>query len=550
MTTSLVASPVSRARPWRRIFSLPLLATGVVESGLLLAMVCVGALLRVPSLQTLPKLTDEMRDAMFSLPIARGQTFPLANFSSYDGALFNYLQAALFHVVGPSLLAPRVMMLWLGVLTLPVVYLCVRRAHGPAVALLATAMLVVNPVHVLVNSHVAWGNCLTPLFTTLAFWLVYQAIGPSYRSDGRSTADGAWLLVPAGLSFGLALQTHPTVVGLLPGVAVAVLLARPGLLRRPWLWLGLLGFALGYANMIVFNVQHDFESVRFAQQTRSEYTGAAVSLGQRYETNLFTMLVGLYRVLGGAVDDRASLTAYLLDPMLVLAALLTVAGLAWAARKGDRLPLLVTLSDLLLLPLFNDRYEPVLDGRYLMPLRPLLSATTARLLVDHLRSKDLLRVRASPAFAVTATAMLLLAPLVGLSRYGEQNQAAGLRSARLWAALEVAEQNVPPGTEVILDKDLERYVLGAGSTEQLAFEYAFTMHSVPYRVVRVTPGGLAAAITRSGVPGTRLVVMERNKRKEMDPHLVMRQLDASLNERGAQPSAYAIYLVTWRMDRL
>ncbi|MCC7104348.1 MAG: glycosyltransferase family 39 protein [Chloroflexi bacterium] len=505
--------------------------------------------MRVPNLQTLPKLTDEMRDAIFSLPIARGQTFPLANFSSYDGALFNYLQAALFHAVGPSLLAPRAMMLWLGVLTLPAAYLCARRAHGPVAALLATALLAVNPVHILVNSHVAWGNCLTPLFTTLAFWLVYQAIGPSYRSGSRSPADGDWLLVPAGLCFGLALQTHPTVVGLLPGVAIAVLFARPGLLARPWLWLGLLGFALGYANMIAFNVLHNFESVRFAQQTQSDYTGAGASLGERYESNLATMLVGLYRMLGGAVEDRAGRSAFLLDPMLILAALLTAAGLAWAARRGDRLPLLVSLSHLLLLPLFNDRFEPVLDGRYVMPLLPLLFAAAARLLVDLWRTRDPWGGRLGPALSVAAATSLLVAPLVGLSRYSEQNQAAGLRSARLWAALGLAERNVPQGTEVILDRDLKRSVLGAGSTEQLAFEYAFTMHGVPYRSVRVTPGGLAAAVNREGVPETRLVVMERNKRKKMGTHLQLRRLDASLSERGVQPSAYAVYLVTWRADR-
>ena len=149
----------------------------------LVPIVMLAALLRLHNLQTVPELSDEMRDAIFSLPIARGESLPLANFSSYDSALFNYLEAIVFRVFGPDLRAPRVMMLVFGLLTTPLAFLCTRRAYGVGSAVLATAMLAVSPVHVIVNSRVAWGNCLTPLLTTVGFWLVYRAIRRASRNQ-------------------------------------------------------------------------------------------------------------------------------------------------------------------------------------------------------------------------------------------------------------------------------------------------------------------------------------------------------------------------------
>lgn len=543
---TLTSRPAAESYPAGspRSFAIPL---GLLRLAALASVFGAGALLRLPRLQTLPKLTDEMRDAIFSLPISRGDALPLANFSSYDGALFNYLQAVMFWLVGPDLEAPRVLMLWSGLLTLPLVYVCVRRAHGFLAGLLAAAMLAVSPVHVLVNSRVAWGNSLTPLLTTPAFWLVYRYLRAEPARSGQR--DPAWNLVPAGLLFGLALQTHPTVLGFLPGVALALLLGRPArLVRNRWTWLGLLGFMLGYANMIAFNLLQNFESVAFAQQTKAEYTGAAPDFGREYLRHLSGLLLGLFRMLGGAVEDRDRLRAFLLDPALLGVGLVVAAGVLWSLRRGDRLTVLVTLSCVFLLPVVNDRYEPILDGRYVAPLLPLLYGATSRLLVDLWQARRLPRVPrlAARVLCLFGLAGLLLLPLVGLSRYHQQNTAAAQRSARLWGALALAERNVPPGGVAIIDRDLERVVHGAGSTELLAFQYAFTLHNVPHRVLRVTTGSLSQAMVNET---SRLVVMERTKRKLLDPRLKVRQLDGEAMEAGIQPYTYGIYLISWDHGR-
>jgi 4-amino-4-deoxy-L-arabinose transferase-like glycosyltransferase len=544
MASGTLAPLAAGARSEQRPVASPRLSGAAL--GWLAGAVLVGlaAAVRVPNLQTLPELSDEMFDAMASLLIARGESLPLANATAYQGPLINYLQAALFRVIGPNLQAPRVMMLVLGVLTVPLVFLCVRRAQTAAAGVLAAAMLAASPVHILVHSHVAWGNCLTPVLTTAAFWLVYRALRQPELPCRRP--DSSWNLLPAGLLFGLALQTHPTVFGLLPGTVLALALARPRLFVSRWLWLAGLGMALGYANMLAFNLAHSFESVTFAQYIRARYTGAEPDFGRNYLQNIGALLLGLFRMIGGGVEDRARAGAFLFDPMLLAPALIVLFGLIWAFRRGDRLPLLVTLLDVALLPVVNNRYEPITDGRYLAPLLPLLYGAAAGLLVELWKVGHLWRRRriVPRAICLVGLASFLLTPLLGVARYNQQNLGTALRTARLWTALDLAERQRPSGTEILLDRDLKRTVLGAGSTVLLPFEYAFTMHGVPYRLLRVTPSSLAAIAEEAGT-GDRLLVMERAKRELLDARLNVRQLDAEAPERGERPSVYGLYLVRW-----
>src|SRR6185436_2281173 len=115
----------------------------------------------------------------------------------------------------------------LGALTIVPAYLLARElamgggaSRGRAIlaGALAAGLLAVNAGHVIVNSHVAWGNCITPLFTTTAIWLLARAarLSSDRPAQGRLRASTGLLIVLGGLAFGLALQTHPSVAALLP----------------------------------------------------------------------------------------------------------------------------------------------------------------------------------------------------------------------------------------------------------------------------------------------------------------------------------------------
>jgi hypothetical protein len=67
-----------------------------LERALLAAVVIIALGLRLPHLTLVPQFTDESLEVLWSLPIARGESFPLTNYDAYYGALFNYLVAAAF----------------------------------------------------------------------------------------------------------------------------------------------------------------------------------------------------------------------------------------------------------------------------------------------------------------------------------------------------------------------------------------------------------------------------------------------------------------------
>jgi len=117
--------------------------------------------------------------------------------------------------------------------------------RGRLAGLAAGLLLAFNPVHTIVTA------------TSPAVELRH---GRSFRGHlpGAARRDAAGrrrLLVLGGLLYGLALQTHISMLVVIPGL-LSWFLARRDLLawlRRPWPYLAVLAAALGYSNMIVYN---------------------------------------------------------------------------------------------------------------------------------------------------------------------------------------------------------------------------------------------------------------------------------------------------------
>ena len=88
-------------------------------------------MVRIPYLQTIPAFSDELNEVMLGLGILRGEGIPLTNVTSYIGAFYNYLVAGAFFVIGPQIIAPRALVMVLGVLTVAATYLLGRQVAGP-----------------------------------------------------------------------------------------------------------------------------------------------------------------------------------------------------------------------------------------------------------------------------------------------------------------------------------------------------------------------------------------------------------------------------------
>ncbi len=479
-------------------------ATLAAEVGAIAGLAVVATLLRLPNLLDIPRFTDETEEALIGLRLARGDAFPLTNRAPYIGALWNYLLAAAFLVGGPSIQSPRAVVLIVGVLTLVPTYLLGRSLGGPRVGVLTGALLALSPVHIAVSSHIAWSNCITPLFTTSALWLLHRAVS-SDRPKG---------LLWSGLAFGLGLQTHPTAFLLLPGALINAAWARPSWLRMRWPYLAVGLAVLAYANVLIDNLHNHLYGLQAAGERQRDYAGDKALSAGVYGQRLSLLLRLLADSLGGVLAETGGPAGPFGDPIAFSMSLLVLAGLEWARRRREWLLLMTIASMALLLPLANDRYESAVPkARYLAPLLPLCYAALALFLLEafalfgatrtYLASRWVLPARVAVAVVTLAT---IAVPPLGLQRYYREAERRQLTNAPLFGAIQAIEAARSPGGWVTVDRRLGlTYTLGGGQVvEHLTF--AGAVYGWPRRIVDLPRAGATNVPPLSGV----LVVDARN----------------------------------------
>lgn len=226
----------------------------------------VALVVRLPYMILFPVFRfDELAEDLLGYWFIQGKVFPLTNTAWFIGALFNYLAGIAFKLVG-SYVAFRALSAVFGALTAPLVFLLALKLRQDfTVAALSALVLAFSPPHILVASHVGWSASLTPFFVVAAAIAALKALEAGSRRY--------WLLT--GLVAGLAVQTHPSAIASLAGLAAAYALWRglretiKLLIKRAPMMAA--GFCLGYLNMIVFNVVVPLGSVFYV--LKAPWTG-------------------------------------------------------------------------------------------------------------------------------------------------------------------------------------------------------------------------------------------------------------------------------------
>jgi len=407
------------------------------ELALLGGITLLSLLLRVHYLSDIPRYTDEIDEILPAIDIAQGRALPLVSGPKHIGAFFDYVLAGAMVVFGRSPELPRAVVLVAGTATVLLTYGYARALGGPPAGLLAAAFLAVSAPHVLLSSRVAWSASLTPLFLTGAAWALDHAVR---RRQPRH-------VLATGLLCGLALQSHPSVGALLPGFGMFVLLRGRWLLRQPAFWAAGLLFVAGFANVLIYNWQSGLGAARSVSR---QYPHEAIGLGA-YAANLTALLDGLALTLASAVDPTRDPSP--LEPPILLATVVCLASLVQLTRRGSPLPLLVTLSAALTMPLGHEVYAPLLGARYLMPLVPLAYVGVGVLGADLLASTDsTTRADTLRRIAVGAAAAAWLSGmLVWLLRFESIVEASGCSNAPQRAFVGELERQRAPGEWVLLD---------------------------------------------------------------------------------------------------
>jgi 4-amino-4-deoxy-L-arabinose transferase-like glycosyltransferase len=222
----------------------------------LAAILVMAAMLRLPALETVPPPlnSDEASrgyDAWSILETGadrHGQRWPffLESFGTGDftAALTTYITVPFVALLGPTTLAMRLPDALLGVLTVAVLFFWLRRQGGTTVALIAAAVLAVDPWHISL-CRTAHESGYTPFLLAVALLALDRAglMPRDIPADGMRGPDQTrgsrrlgWALL-AGLMLGLHAWAYPATRLFTPLFAVAMIVIYRryylGLLRGP-----------------------------------------------------------------------------------------------------------------------------------------------------------------------------------------------------------------------------------------------------------------------------------------------------------------------------
>ena len=173
---------------------------------------------------------DAAWNGLYAVRITQGIGYaPFVNCCGAVGheTMFHYVIAAFQLLVGPTAFAIQLASLSIGIATLVVFYLLIRRMFDVRVALVATLLLGVSGWHI-TFSRAGWHAILTPLFEALVFYLLLRAL------ESRRVRD--FLL--AGVFLGLSLDTYDAAktIPLSAGVFLIYLVVRNRSLIRTYFW--------------------------------------------------------------------------------------------------------------------------------------------------------------------------------------------------------------------------------------------------------------------------------------------------------------------------
>ena len=492
-------------------------------------LVTAALAVRWPNLFLSPQFPSIASTPLRALDIADGRVFHLADQAPYLGSPFMYLLAAAYKVFGPSVEVTLLVPWLIGGLVVVPTYLLGRELGGRIAGLVAGALMATSGAHTVISSHVPLSHSLTPLLTATTLWLLARAV---VRADGRS-------LALAGLCAGLSLQTHPTAAPLLAGAAVATLLARRAWLATRWPYLACGLLLLGYSTLLVNHVRTGFELVGDIQGKQARYLDADVDVGEDaergvYLNNLEQLFLSLARLMSGALNEREWASDYLRDPRVMVYPAVAVAGLLIAVPRGSSLLLVALLPAIFLPPLLSGKYKLILDGRYLMPLLPVLFVGVGLLVaaVRTIGSRPGRRAAVGPLVALVA--FLVVQPLGELAEFYEESQEDGFSNVLYLGTVAQLRAARSGDESVLLDPRLREVKSAGGGDAGINFPWLLAVSRIPTEPWTEDGG--------RSTPSGRLAILHRATAERLGARLALTPIDGrQLNNRDrASYRAYRI----------
>ena len=201
-------------------------------------------------------LGDEGRDVMVVRQMIVDHKWTLLGPTASVGGFF--LGPIYYYFMLPFLWAwrldptgPAVMVGLFGVATVYLVYRAGRDMFDPWVGIVAGALYATSPV-VIAYSRSSWNPNIVPFFSLLTIYLLWR-----YARDGRFR-NIFW----AGVAMGIGLQLHYLFLFLFPVAALWIMVHRKAQEKMKAGLCWVIGFLLGYAPFLLFELRHGFPNTR------------------------------------------------------------------------------------------------------------------------------------------------------------------------------------------------------------------------------------------------------------------------------------------------
>lgn len=439
--------------------------------------------LRLPYISLVPPLWNtEIAEASDAAEIAWGHSLPLVLPSQpHIGPVAAYPLALVLRLIGFDPFAPRWFVAVTGALTVVAAYLLARTMGGRLAAVIAAALLATSSFHILINSHVFWTNSTTPLLTTIA--LAALIISLDSPVAGQNNRRRAWFVLAFAL-WGLALQSHPSVWTLLPGLALAVAL-QPSLRfswRRVWTWAAGAAGLLAFSNIILFNLTSGFASIS-ALQTKYYALPEEQLFWRTFPVRLQELGIELLRVVTSNLPE-----AFVLEPRTFALAVWLALALLQGVRKQHSLLVYPAVSAALFIALFNKAYNFAYVERYIMFLAPIIFVLMGLAVEDAwalFRNLPLPRywVVGGSILALVAIIVLALLPVPAFMSYIDGEIQAGRSNNEYLPWVGFARQYAGSGYQVVVSPELDQsaVVLNAAGLGT-AIAYFFQMNGIQTRL--------------------------------------------------------------------
>ena len=440
-----------------------------------------GIFLRVYNLGSVPRgvLYDEGYNGLDIVRIIAGAR-PIFLTENYGReALFIYLQALSVVAFGQTDVALRIVSAIVGVLTLPISYLLIRRLFGGRVALLGLAWLTISLWHVM-YSRIGLRTIALPLATAVAFYFLWRGLDAAWspsktasgQSDTKTGAAGLTSFALAGAVLGIAQYTYTT-ARFLP-IVVLLFAGYLFVIRRDLFRSAFPGFVVCAIVAIVVFAPEAWYFLRHptAFVTRAEEVSvfnANLSGGNTIDALVYSVrrTFGMFSFLGDEQWDRNIPGRPVFDP---LSSIFLVLGLLVTFRRW-RDPryafILIWLLIMLIPSMISIRNVP-----NFLRVTGTIPAIFALPALGAAGAWTLFTERVRPRARAVALGMVTLAFAFGAYRtyhdyfvvWARTTHVSEVFNADRWLAIDAVRQASP--------SDPRRYVVGAGDPDGPMQQYA------------------------------------------------------------------------------